>query len=560
MNRILLFILTAALALAQIPQPLKVNPSTGAIVDPVSGATFTSGNGLATATSVTSEAATRATADSTNAAAITSETSRATAAEALKANIASPTLTGIPSAPTAAANTNTAQIASTGYVHADVNAARKGAAMALSSFVTSIPLQIRLQTHNGNGVPIGIYQDAAMTTPAVNEGDPVRAFKDVLGGSGLSITINTSDPSATLRFFDGRPGIVLDGRQGWVSTSQAWYAGKRGCIYVLFRNLGYNAPFYVAGTFTQGGTNTFFIESAIQGTNNVYYDGTFRTGSNYQQGIVSAAYSRNSDTNLAIYQNGSFVENVTVANQQPDVSKLTIGSATTGGLTAGVLYAFFYSTSEVISPQISDLMANLATADVSVVCDGDSLTQGGGLSNASSYPGQLQVLLRAGNHPTDLVQNIGIGGQITSAMTSKAAAQIDAAWGTQTRKIVACWCGTNDLFFGASAATTYSRMVAYYTARKAAGEKVIAFTILPRSDAGTPGTFEADRQTVNTSLRANWATYADALCDVAADSRIGDAGDELNTTYYQSDHVHLNTTGFGIPAALSKSAIDSIAP
>ena len=50
MKRILsLFILIAATLAAQTPLPLKVNPTTGAIVDPVSAMTFQSGTGLASA-------------------------------------------------------------------------------------------------------------------------------------------------------------------------------------------------------------------------------------------------------------------------------------------------------------------------------------------------------------------------------------------------------------------------------------------------------------------------------------------------------------------------------
>ena len=53
---------------------------------------------------------------------ITSETTRAQAAETLKAPLASPALTGSPTAPTASAGTNTTQIASTAFVQAALTA------------------------------------------------------------------------------------------------------------------------------------------------------------------------------------------------------------------------------------------------------------------------------------------------------------------------------------------------------------------------------------------------------------------------------------------------------
>ena len=65
-----------------------------------------------------------------NATAIAAETTRAEAAEVLLAPLASPTFTGNPAAPTAAAGTNTTQLATTAFVQT-----RGGA------------------THNGTGVP-----------------------------------------------------------------------------------------------------------------------------------------------------------------------------------------------------------------------------------------------------------------------------------------------------------------------------------------------------------------------------------------------------------------------
>lgn len=128
------------------------------------------------------------------------------------------------------------------------------------------------------------------------------------------------------------------------------------------------------------------------------------------------------------------------------------------------------------------------------------------------------------------------------------------------------WGGTNDLYFGASAATTYSRIVTYATARKAAGWRVVILSILPRSGAATPGTFEADRQTVNASLLADFPTatgqtritsggaYADYFINIGADPTIGLAGQEANTTYY-ADLVHLTNAGYAIVADYVKKAI-----
>lgn len=152
-------------------------------------------------------------------------------------------------------------------------------------------------------------------------------------------------------------------------------------------------------------------------------------------------------------------------------------------------------------------------------------------------------------------------------MAADATTQIDPLYYPPQRQVVIAWAGTNDLYFGASAATTYARIVAYATARKAAGWRVILLTILPRSNSGTPAGFEVARQSVNASLLADFSTatgesgiwtgaaYADYLVHVGGDGTVGDSGDENNTTYYL-DKVHLTSAGYAIIADYVKRAID----
>jgi lysophospholipase L1-like esterase len=78
---------------------------------------------------------------------------------------------------------------------------------------------------------------------------------------------------------------------------------------------------------------------------------------------------------------------------------------------------------------------------------------------------------------------------------------------------------------------------------------VVVCTMLPRT--GT----DAERAAYNTAIRANWATYADALADPAADARIGDNGDNADLTYYDADAVHLNDAGYAIAAAIIEPQI-----
>ncbi len=126
-------------------------------------------------------------------------------------------------------------------------------------------------------------------------------------------------------------------------------------------------------------------------------------------------------------------------------------------------------------------------------------------------------------------------------------------------RVLTVWAGTNDMGVAEaeSGASTYAALVTYCQARRTAGWKVIALTCIARTWPGDPVDFETQRQVLNTSIHANWATFADALCDVAADSRLGDPGAQNNPTYFKGDTTHLQPAGYAIVAALVKPVLQT---
>ena len=199
------------------------------------------------------------------------------------------------------------------------------------------------------------------------------------------------------------------------------------------------------------------------------------------------------------------------------------------------------------------------TARIRIVCDGDSITYGSGSATTwlKTYPMQMMSLLAA---PTtyDGAYNLGISGQ-TAAQIVTSYHNL-AALGYQssrTKNIYIPWAGTNDIYYGSNGTTAYNSYVSLCNLARATGYKVIAVTILPRSNAGTPGSFETDRTTFNTNVRNNWATFADAPADVAANTTIGDAGDKTNATYY-ADLCHMTDAGYAIVAGIIKTAVLSV--
>ena len=180
------------------------------------------------------------------------------------------------------------------------------------------------------------------------------------------------------------------------------------------------------------------------------------------------------------------------------------------------------------------------------------------------YPSQVTNLLGAGWTTV----NVSTPGETLIQMLPQAPTQVDPLYsGSFAINYVVLWGGTNDLsgiqmpdgwITPQSANDSYNRIVSYANGRRALGFKVAVLTILPRS-AGinpviTPAQFETERQTLNSMLRSNWASFADALVDVAADPRIGDLGDQLNPDYYY-DQIHLTTEGQAVVAELTAGAL-----
>jgi lysophospholipase L1-like esterase len=191
-----------------------------------------------------------------------------------------------------------------------------------------------------------------------------------------------------------------------------------------------------------------------------------------------------------------------------------------------------------------------------MVFDGNSLTAGQGASAGMDYPSQLIALLTSSGVAGMETHNFGVSGQQTGSMIADAATQIDPLINVGVQNILFAWEIGNDIYYNGNAVNAENAFQTYCEARRAAGWKVIVFTCPPRNNTTPAGddvaTYNTKLSASNTWIRTNYASFADALVDLAADSRLSDY---TNMTYYYTDGVHLSNNGYGVVAELAKNQL-----
>lgn len=175
------------------------------------------------------------------------------------------------------------------------------------------------------------------------------------------------------------------------------------------------------------------------------------------------------------------------------------------------------------------------TGFLNLVAEGDSITQGAGLSESNLYP----VKFTTAKAPALWgYTNVAVGGSTIAGAVSRSVITDSCFDSRVSDNWLTAMLGHNDLAGGATVGNTYSALVAFCQARRATGWKVGVCTVLPSTKVG----FNPNRSALNLLILANWPTFADALIDTAADPLIGPDAAASDPTYYL-DGTHLTAAG-----------------
>jgi lysophospholipase L1-like esterase len=403
---------------------------------------------------------------------------------------------------------------------------------------------------------VGMYQDAAGTTPAVS-GSPLHRWNDQGPAAAHAEQVGSLD-AMTAHLVNGV--LIARNATGLLGNAQGSVAKTLQSMHFLFQatlaNLSTNP---ILATLSPGVALTFEMSPAyVQGIPYAYAQGA-------NAAIATQPYADSNFHVLSYTQDHGLISwyadgVLAVQNDYTSSGPITgynwagyslggrsdNGSAINAFLAGDFAEAIFYNDAAHTAAQCSAVAQYLRYSYPSLYPKqgrlqlflGNSLTDGGGFVSAANQLWPQQALTTFTGW--DVSYNLGHGGYQTPQITH----DFTTMWqpltqnGT-TKRVATVWEMRNHIVTGgATAAQAWDAMVTLCQLVRSNGYKVIVATMTPAADLN-----ETARQAGNALCRANWPLCADALWDLGNNPTIGQPGQNLTAPEYTSDHIHFNAVG-----------------
>jgi lysophospholipase L1-like esterase len=225
-------------------------------------------------------------------------------------------------------------------------------------------------------------------------------------------------------------------------------------------------------------------------------------------------------------------------------------------IAALAIYRRALSDSEILSAgsALSNRVASKSSISVQtsslrvLIGEGDSIT-----ANNPSY----WDLYNANALPKVVGAKYATSGNTVADLVARAAyvdAAIPAVKGSR-KFILTVLIGHNDLIIsGGNVSAFLTSLASYLDARRAAGWTVVLLTVLPSTQYAS---FNAWRNSANTTIRTWVGLHCDAIADVAADATIGADVAASNTSLY-SDGTHPTDAGHVLLEPIVRAVVNAI--
>ncbi len=426
---------------------------------------------------------------------------------------------------------------------------------------TSIPgLQLLIRD------ALGMYQDTGGSTPATVAGDPVNLAKDqtsnhrdlsrsssgFLLAAGIGSVLALRSKPVVTPAFTGGLGLA----SGAFAQSQPFTVAF---VHRVWRCV--NSACDVASDGLSAGTTAIAQDDLPQSYIYAGAVGCSDAHSHRSWGITLATVNGASSS---VRRNGTVIGASTPGTGNLDGFTLAaLGSNAGRGIDSVFHLVAVYSglsgaNISVLEAGLSSLYGiPLTPTTEQVICSGDSLTYGSLCAdpNAESWPGQMQVDSRF-QFAWD-IHNLGVPGQLVQDVGGVYnAAVLFSDNSLFIKQVVVIELGINDLLQGGTAAATYGHLLTLIGLLQAAAFVVVVCTLTDAQNySGAPADINTQRANYNASIISGAVAHSYTVADVAGVAAIGANGAGANSTYFQTDQLHLKPAGYALVYPVVATAV-----
>ncbi len=342
-------------------------------------------------------------------------------------------------------------------------------------------------------------------------------------------------------------GVVVQRRAGDVFAVLEPFlsASSQAALFQLGSSTNQQTAFFPANTtgarFIQpnpGGNTTFRTQARLS-----IYETRMATGNLYQ--------TQNSES-------GTFAAPADLAMTGGQLGNTSLGGSYDGKFSAMGYLGFASDLSagnrSALKVALGTLFGIIENPASRLIVVGDSIAATSTVAASPRYWGWPRMASRAlGAHH---FYNVAGGGQKVVDQLAVYASQVgNIVTAYSGSRVVLVAYGTNDLTAARTDAQILADLQSYCALIRADGGKAVVATILPAT--GHNSTMQGYRTSINASLRANWATFADGLCDFAGDATMGPQAAASNAALYQ-DGLHPTRAGHALLAPIATAAVTGL--